>query len=493
MYPLGCRWVDVQRPAFSRRNVSTTRHVLLALHVVACCVSLSVVGVVHRYFPHMPWFGWEQAPGALAATGAFSVVSFLLFRHAAFSFGYFIGFYFFTIILGYLWLGRFSQFDYAYESAAASAFAAGIAFLVPALLLKVPLRRGAVLSPVAFNAMLMGIPVAAVAVVAVGSFYHFRLIEVGAIYQFRDAIQFPLWLSYALGIMSTSVIPFAFACFVERRQYWRAGTCLVLLLALYPVTLSKVVLFAPLWLMFLLVLSSRFEARAAVIVSLLLPIGAGLLSSLATNAVFNVVNFRMIAIPSMSLDIYNSFFSHHPLTHFCQVSMLKPLMDCPYSESLGAVMQQTYHSGSWNAFLFATEGVASVGLLLAPLVALVAGLLVALANTASASLPSRFIILSSGILVHTLINVPFTTAMLTHGAGLLVLLWYVTPKEMLQPAGKARDFENRDAFRMPLAIQTRMILASPFYLLAICLHLLCGLTTWIAEKIAGETLDDLSK
>jgi hypothetical protein len=75
--------------------------------------------------------------------------------------------------------------------------------------------------------------------------------------------------------------------------------------------------------------------------------------------------------------------------------------------------------------------VASVGLLFAPLVALVAGLLVALANAMSDGLPPRFVILSSGILVQTLINVPFTTAMLTHGAGLLVLLWYVTPKQML--------------------------------------------------------------
>jgi hypothetical protein len=476
--------------------VSVMLHILFALHVIACCVSLAVAGIVHRYFPHMPWFNWEQAVGALAISGAFSLASFFLFRKAAFTFGYFVGFYFFTIILGYLWLGRFSQFDYDYESAAASAFAAGIAFLVPALLLKIPLRRGVALSPVAFNAMLLGIPIAAIAVVAVGSFYHFKLIEVGAIYQFRDAIRFPVWLGYALGITSTSLIPFAFACFVERRQYWLAGTCLVLLLALYPVTLSKVLLFAPLWLMFLLILANRFEAQVAAILSLLLPIGAGLVSLLASNAVFNVVNFRMIAIPSMSLDIYNNFFAHHPPTHFCQIRMLKPLMDCPYSEPLGAVMEQTYHSGSWNALMFATEGVASVGLLFAPLVALMAGLLVALANATSASLPPRFIILSSGILVHTLINVPFTTAMLTHGAGLLVLLWYVTPTEMLQSGGKSRRFEYRDAFPMPLkslARQARMILAWPFYLLAICFHLLCGLTTWIAETIAGETLEELSQ
>jgi hypothetical protein len=410
------------------------RHSLFFLHAIVCCVSLVAVGVVYQYFPHMPWFNWERAAEAVAITGSLSGIAFLLFRRAAFSFGYFIGFYFFTIVLGYLWLVRFSQFDYEYGVAVASTFTALLAFLVPALLLKIPLGRGAALSPASFNGGLIAIIAMALAVAAAGSFYNFRIVGVGSIYQFRDAIQYPVWMGYALGIVSTALIPYAFACLVERRQFWLAGLSLILLLALYPVTLSKVALFAPFWLMFLLVLCNRFEARAAVILSLLLPIGVGLVSLLTpANTVFKLVNFRMIAIPSLSLDIYNNFFAHHPLTHFCQVRMLKPFMDCAYSEPLGAVMQEAYHSGSWNAFTFATEGVASVGLLFAPLVALVVGLLVALTNAMSASLPPRFIILSSGILVQTLINVPFTTAMLTHGAGLLVVLWYITPKELLRP------------------------------------------------------------
>lgn len=409
--------------------------ILFGLHSIICCVSLVVVGIVHRYFPHMPWFDWAHAaaPGLIAS--AFSGLAWLLFRRAAFSFGYFIGFYFFTVVLGYLWLGGFSQFDYDYPAAAASAFAAGVMFLVPALLLKFRLRHRAVLAPAVFYGGLLGIVALALGVVVVGARYNFRFVAIADIYQFRDAIAFPAWLGYALGILSTSLVPFAFAAFVERRQYGLAGLSLAALLALYPVTLSKLALFAPFWLAFLWLLSTRFEARVTVLLSLLLPIAAGLLSLLvaAPDRLFSVVNFRMVAIPSMSLDVYTNFFAHHPLTHFCQIRMLKPLMECPYAEPLGAVMQDTYHSGSWNAFLFATEGVASVGLLFAPLVALAAGLLVALANAAAAGLPARFVILSSGILVQTLINVPFTTAMLTHGAALLVVLWHVTPRAMLQP------------------------------------------------------------
>ena len=78
----------------------------------------------------------------------------------------------------------------------------------------------------------------------------------------------------------------------------------------------------------------------------------------------------MIALPSSALDFYNDYFSTHDLTYFCQISFLKPLVDCPYTDPLAIVMAKTYHLGNFNASLFATEGIASVGPALAPFTAL---------------------------------------------------------------------------------------------------------------------------
>jgi hypothetical protein len=50
-----------------------------------------------------------------------------------------------------------------------------------------------------------------------------------------------------------------------------------------------------------------------------------------------------------------------------------------------------------NASLFATEGVASVGVLLAPISAFICGLVVALANRLSAGLPCRFVLISGAL------------------------------------------------------------------------------------------------
>ncbi len=126
------------------------------------------------------------------------------------------------------------------------------------------------------------------------------------------------------------------------------------------------------------------------------------------------------------------FFASHPLTWFCQISVLKPLTHCPYQDPLAVVMQNTYGFGNLNASLFATEGVASVGIYLAPLAALVSGLVLALGNRASAGLPPRFVLMSAGVLPQVLLNVPLSVAMLTHGTVILFLLWYVTPHGLFE-------------------------------------------------------------
>jgi hypothetical protein len=84
---------------------------------------------------------------------------------------------------------------------------------------------------------------------------------------------------------------------------------------------------------------------------------------------FGTVNFRIVALPSIALDVYSDFFSSN--THLCRVSFLKPFMACPYTDPLSVVMFNDYQLGYLNASLFITEGIASVGPVLAPLFALI--------------------------------------------------------------------------------------------------------------------------
>jgi hypothetical protein len=426
--------------ASMRSRASPALTFLLWFHIVACCVSLVYVADLYEYL-QIVMFDKARLYTAALVVAPFALVS-LLFAFSSFSFGYVVGFYFYTMILGYLWLAPFSKFQYDHTSASVSAFVSALAFLVPALFITSPIKQSFVLSARALDNLLSGILIFAAAVIAVGAFYNFRLVGVGEIYSFRGGLEFPRWMTYTMGATSNAMLPFAFACFVARGNRWRAATALLLLLLFYPITLSKLALFAPFSLLFLALLSRFFEARITVVLSLLLPVTAGVILALLYKSdvlsfaqmisYFGAINFRMIAFPSIALDVYNDFFSTHSHTHFCQILFLKPFVDCPYSEFLSVMMEKAYQLGNLNASLFATEGVASVGLILAPLAVFGCGLVIAVANGVSSGLPSRFILLSGGILPQFFLNVPLTTTLLTGGAGVLFLLWYLTPRAIFE-------------------------------------------------------------
>jgi hypothetical protein len=435
------------------RQLHAEHHRLIFLnfiHIAACCISLVCVAQTYPeyYISYRP----TGLFSAVVVITTFALVS-LLFAFADVSFGYFVGFYFYTMLLGYLWLNRFSEFNYNHPLAGLSAAASAVAFLLPALFISSPIRQVYVLSLTALDRLLAFILLLGFATIAVGASYNFRFVSIENIYVFRGELGFPAILHYLIGITSNSLLPFAFACLVMRKQLWRAGAVLVLLLLLYPITLSKLALFTPVWLVAMMFLSKYFDFKIAVTLSVLVPISVGIVLFVFFDngkipyglaiPYFGLVNFRMIAIPSLAMDYYNEFFSSHPLTYFCQVRLLKPFVPCPYQEQLSDVIFKAFGiGGQFNASTFATEGIASIGTLFAPLAAFVSGLVIAFGNRLSSGLPPHFILISGAVLPQALLNVPLTTVLLTHGAGILFLLWYITPRHLFK-------VETRNLDRLP--------------------------------------------
>lgn len=413
---------------------------LICCHIVVCCVSLLhisnpeiwgmfLTAPFHVFFDINRWYF------AVVAVTAFAPVS-SVFIISRFSFGYFVGFYSYAMIVGYLWLNSFTDLHYDHRLAAFSAAASAVTFLLPALFISAPVRNISTMTPRSFDRLLTCILILGTAIIAVGASYNFQLVSLHDMYEYRAKLDAPTIVNYLVTIVYSSLLPFAFAGFVAGKAHWRAAAVLILLFLFYPITLTKIALFTPLWLVAMLVLSRLFEAKIAVVLSLLVPtlLGLVLLTVLKERAVyyFSMVNFRMLAIPSVAMDVYNDFFFSHDLTHFCQISYLKPIMHCPYSDQLSIVMERAYKLGNFNASLFATEGIASVGVLFAPVATFVCGLVIALGNRLSAGLPAEFILISGAILPQALLNVPLTTVLLSHGAGFLFLLWYVTPRSLFE-------------------------------------------------------------
>lgn len=411
--------------------------VLICLYIVTVGFSLRAVTTFSsNYFSAAAFhifYDPARLPVAAAVVAAYGLVG-VIFLVARFSFGYLVGFYLYSMILGYLWINCFSDFNYDHGLAGWSAAFSAAAFLVPATLIVSPVGRAYKLPVRTFEHLLTLILLLSLATIITGAIHNFRIVAIEDIYRYRDELDFPAGLKYAIGITTTTLLPFAFACFVARGNIWRAGAVLVLSLLFYPVTLTKFAIFTPVWLVFVAVLAKYFRPRTAVVLSLLLPMLAGLLTAIfkVLPTLFYTINFRMMIIPSNAFDIYNDYFSRHELTYFCQIGFLKPFVPCAYDEPLSIVMNRTYELGYLNASLFATEGVASVGPMLAPIAAFGCGLVIAFGNRLSADLPPNFVLISSAILPQVFLNVPLSTTLLTHGAGLLFLLWYVMPRAMFE-------------------------------------------------------------
>jgi hypothetical protein len=434
-----------QRQTSVPNLLSGKRQGLILLNWILIAVScISLIYVAHYYSEYYISFRPSGLPNAIVLIAAFALIS-LLFAFADNSFGYIVGFYSYAMITGYLWLNSFSELIYNHRLAGLSAAASAIAFLLPALFISSPIRQIYTLSLSGLDRLLTLILSLSFATILVGASYNFKFVSIDNIYNYRSELGFPVVLSYVIGITSNTLLPFAFACFVGRGNIWRAGAALFLLLMFYPITLSKLALFTPFWLVAMLALSRYFNFKLAVTLSLLVPISVGLLLIILFHhemlpysvaiPYFGLVNFRMIAIPSLAMDYYNSFFFTHPTTNFCQVRLLKPFVACPYQEQLANVIYNDFGiGGQFNASLFATEGIASVGAFFAPATALVSGLVIALGNRLSAGLKPRFILISGAVIVQALLNVPLTTVLLTHGCSILFLLWYITPRDSFRLA-----------------------------------------------------------
>ncbi|MBR0757045.1 hypothetical protein JQ604_33095 [Bradyrhizobium jicamae] len=401
---------------------------LLLFHVAVGCVSLIIVSQHQSYM----LFDREYLVSAIGVSAAFGALA-ILFAIAPFSFGYFSGFYLFTVVSGFLWLNCFSQYKYDHTLAGLSAALSALLFLLPALLIDAPLKQLFVLSRRNFEHLLTAILVLALATVAAASSLHFKLASLSQMYDFRNELNYPMILRYLIGIVPNALLPLAFAGCLALRSYWKAAIALAIFPLFYPITLSKLAFFAPFWVLSVWIGSRLLAARAIVILSLLVPmsIGVGLMLLVGTDtalAFFNLVNIRMIATQASAIDIYNHFFANHPHTYFCQVGVINALFGCPYQDPLAVVMQNTYGFGNLNASLFATEGVASVGHYLAPFTALACGLIVAIGNRVAAGLPPAFVLVSSSMIPQIIMNVPLTVTMVTHGTILLFAIWHITPR-----------------------------------------------------------------
>ncbi|HVQ67993.1 MAG TPA: hypothetical protein VMT08_10865 [Bradyrhizobium sp.] len=420
-------------------NRLATITVLAWSFLALLCVSLVLVSQDVQPSFHIGFDSRNAWQAALSVAAFSSCVPLLTLARSPMGFA--ASFYLLAITAGYLWLSYFTPLQYDHVAARLSAAASWAAFALPALLITRSPSTRDLLNHKQVNLLAGCLILLSTGIAARGyslGLFHFVIDHE----LLRATLNFPTWMRYAIPISATTALPFAYAWFFTQKRYFIAAIALVVSLAYYPITLNKTTMLTPLWLIAMTVLLRFTSWRIAVVLSLMLPTILGL-SALALDPnspelIFRAINFRMLAIPASAIDHYNHFFSTHPLTNFCQISIIGKIFGCSLPEQLGIMMAEEYHTGNYNASLLATEGIAAVGVYFAPIATLLCGLVIALGNMASDRLDPAFVLLSGSILLVAMMNVPLSTVMLTHGGILLFTLWLVTPRK----PGTERAKEN---------------------------------------------------
>lgn len=343
--------------------------------------------------------------------------------------GFAASFYLLSVAAGYLWLSYFTPLEYDHTLARFSVVASWVAFALPAVFIaKRPTVRDDLITRQQMHIVCGGLIFLSAAILVYGYLTSFLL---GPIIGEQLRGTFPTWMRYAVGISTSTLLPFSYAWFYTEKKYAIAAAVLALLLAFYLIALNKTVMLAAFWLIFLTVLLKLTSWRVSVVLSLLLPTIIGLIvkgvDPDAFSYTFRLINFRMLAIPASGIDHYNHFFSTHPVTYFCQISVIGRAFNCALSDPLAVRMANEYATGNYNASLLA-EGIASLGVYLAPISAILCGGVIALGNSASARLEPGFVLLSGAMLIQLLMNIPLSTVMVTHGGVLMFGLWLLTPR-----------------------------------------------------------------
>jgi hypothetical protein len=161
------------------------------------------------------------------------------------------------MMAGYFWFNTFGTQGYDRRTALISSSASMILFLIPALLITDPARKRFTLPRWAMDALPLWIVSLLAPVLVLATPNEFRIVAPGEMYNYRDTLQQSRIIGYALGNCTGALIPFAFACFVARRQWFALSLLGGLSLPFYTVTITKFSLALPFYLGFIAILASR--------------------------------------------------------------------------------------------------------------------------------------------------------------------------------------------------------------------------------------------
>jgi oligosaccharide repeat unit polymerase len=261
--------------------------------------------------------------------------------------------------------------------------------------------------------------------------FHFALMDVYDLRLEARGYTPPLMLSYLLSAADYVMI-FILIHFLSKKRYVISVLIFILNLLNFGISGSKHIVF----LLFLSLLVYFFIKTKDVKKYILPFIICILILSIIENYFFETVfltlflSYRVLIIPSKLHYIYYEYFSNHEFDYFRQ-SFLKFFIDSPYKDNIGFIIGEYDTNdigGRANNGLFSDAyfNLGLIGILLFPLI--LASLL-KLFDGAVKNLDARMYFSIALSIFLALLSLPLTTAILSSGLLIFLILLYFVPFE----------------------------------------------------------------
>jgi hypothetical protein len=158
-------------------------------------------------------------------------------------------------------------------------------------------------------------------------------------------------------------------------------------------------------------------------------VGDGVLTQFFLTWYVELVHARIFAIQALNLGQYYNFFYDHPYTFWSHITGISSFITNPYTldipRTVGAYFY-TMNIGE-NSGMWASDGIAALGLPGVLVISLIAALLMWLFDSVAARHDVRFVTLALGFIGISFTNISIATTLVSGGALILAIALYCMP------------------------------------------------------------------
>jgi hypothetical protein len=344
------------------------------------------------------------------------------------------------LMMLFTWQGQPGELALIQASLAGSMAVLFLASLVGTNHQRPPQAEGQLALPLHF------LTLAALSVLVVVYRDHMRLVGFADVYDLRfetAGIEVDPVVDYMVVWLSYCFVPFYMARGILRKRPAAVGWALLASVLIYATTGSKAAILTPA-IMYGLYLLIRSGNQFLVKLLASLTVGMLLIVQLIPDEgvllwVKSILLVRILGTGGWTMATYYDYFSTNGFTYYTHIGPINALTDAyPYGEySLGQLIGLKY-SGSveanFNANFWASDAFAALGIPGVPLVTAVLSAVFYFINRLASGYPSRFVALWLSGFWLALLNVPLSTAFISGGGALTLLLLWLARRPAKSPA-----------------------------------------------------------